>query len=197
MASRESKYIRDFKAMTKGALTFDDVVALESEMYGENDRATIVMSTVIVESALEVFVKDKLRPTINSDDNRLLFDYVGPLGTFSSKTLIAYAFNFFGPETRHDLDLIRTLRNGFAHSRRSFGFTTPEVATLCAELKSPEWDGASMPLDYLRKTPAEGLVEVLSVTGPRNRWIIACHTLTYRLLRNAGRPGRGSIPGLR
>ena len=64
------------------------------------------MLSAMVETCLEIFLRNKARPTLNSDDTRLLFDLRGPLGDFSSKIFVAYAFNLFGPETRHDLDLI-------------------------------------------------------------------------------------------
>jgi DNA-binding MltR family transcriptional regulator len=124
----EPAYIRNFKAFAKSDLTTADLPTLESEMYGTNDRATAVMLSAVAETCLEIFLRSKTRPALNSDDNRLLFDYRGPLGDFSSKIFVAFAFNMYGPETRHDLDLIRMLRNEWAHSRRSFGFATKEVA---------------------------------------------------------------------
>ena len=200
MAIRDPKYIRDFKGFTRTEITADDLPDLESELYGSNDRASIIMMGTIIESGLDRFVRNRTRPTLNADDRRLLFDYSGPLGTFSSKILLAYAFNFIGPETRHDLDLIRILRNGFAHCKKAFGFTTPEVAAVCAELKSPEWDGSVVSVSYLltlARTQSSELEQIDDRTNPKSRWMIACHTISERLFRNAGGHIDGEVTDLR
>jgi hypothetical protein len=81
-----------------------------------------VMLGSVLEVNLTIFVQSKLRPSLNADDRRRLFDFSGLIGTFGAKTMIGYAFNWFGPDTRHDVELIRTMRNEFAHSRKSFRF---------------------------------------------------------------------------
>lgn len=103
-------YIRNFKQFTRAELTFADVPEFEKETFGGNDRARAIMLASVAETALEIFVRHKLRPTFSSDDSRLLFEFNAPLGPLSAKILVPYAFNRYGPDTRHDLDLIRILR---------------------------------------------------------------------------------------
>lgn len=180
----EPKYIRDFKAFTRGDPTIADLASLEAEIYGTNDRARAVMLGAIVEISLQRFLKNKTRPTLTSDDGRLLFDFRGPLGDFASKTLIAYAFNMFGPDTRHDLDIVRVMRNEFAHSRKSFNFTTPQVAAVCAELKAPNSTGGFIPMRWLEAVSEDELGEASDKCHPRTRYISTCHILAERLLSN-------------
>jgi hypothetical protein len=90
----EPIYIRKFKAFARGNPTFADLPKLEAEVYGANDRARAVMLGAIVETSLEIFLRNKTRPSLNADDCRLLFDFRGPLGDFASKILVGYAFNF-------------------------------------------------------------------------------------------------------
>jgi DNA-binding MltR family transcriptional regulator len=130
-------YIRNLRDFTRGTITPDDLPRLEAEIYGTNDRASAVMLGAIVENAVGALIKSLMRPDINADVRHALFDHNGPLGTFSSKTATAYAFGGIGPVTRHDVDLIRELRNEFAHSRKSFGFEQEEVAAVCAKLQLP------------------------------------------------------------
>ena len=77
-------YVRNFKTFTKGTISQADLPALEAEMYGANDRAAAVMLSSVTEFCLEVFLRRKTRPTFSVDDMRLLFDFRGPLGDFSS-----------------------------------------------------------------------------------------------------------------
>lgn len=48
-----------------------------------------------------------------------LFEPDRPLGTFSSKIKVARALGIFGPKTAHDLNIIRDIRNAFAHGLRN------------------------------------------------------------------------------
>jgi DNA-binding MltR family transcriptional regulator len=183
---REPAYLRNFKEYAKSDLTSADIPKWEGEVYGGNDRSTIVMLSAMVETCLEIFLRNKARPTLNSDDTRLLFDLRGPLGDFSSKIFVAYAFNLFGPETRHDLDLIRTLRNGFAHSRKSFGFVTNEVSEVCQKLKAVDWPGAVIPTGYLNAIPNEALKSAAQLrSNPKTCYVTSCHVIAERLLLNA------------
>ena len=180
----EPAYIRNLKAFARGDLTIADLPKLEDEMYGSSDRATVLMLCAVLETCLTIFLRDRMRPTLNSDDDRRLFDSGGPLRDLSAKTMIGYAFNFFGPETKHDIDLIRLLRNEFAHSRRSFGFSTPQVLDFCKHLKSPDWPGVMIPKSYLASARHEGLSSYIDKANPKTRYATACHNIAEHLLQN-------------
>jgi hypothetical protein len=96
-----------------------------------------------------------MRQDLNSRDRRQLFEFEGALGTFSSKIVVAYALRLIGPVTRADLDLIRFLRNEFAHSRIPFGFTTPEVRAVCDRFKIVDLPGNLIPHGYSSRVPDE------------------------------------------
>jgi len=182
-------YIREFKKLLKGDVNAATLANLEAELYGASDRARAVLLASFVENALERYLKSKLRPTFLSADYRHLFGIEAPLGTFSAKIRVVYAFNWCGPDTRHDLDLIRELRNGFAHSRNSFEFVTPEVAAMCRELRAPDAPGSFIPHSYLATVDHEKLGEASDKSHPRTRFLSACHTISERLLSNAGVSG--------
>lgn len=185
-------YIREFKKLLKGEITAADLSAIEGELYGASDRARAVLLASFVENALQRFVQSKLRPSFQSGDYRHLFGFDAPLGTFSAKILIAYAFNWYGPDTRHDLNLIRELRNGFAHSRNSFEFETPAVAAMCRELRAPDSPGSFIPPSYIATVEHEKLPEARDKKHPRTRFLSACHTVSERLLSNSGLAGISS-----
>lgn len=180
----EPAYIRKLKAFARGDLTFSDLPQLEEEMYRAGDRATVLMSCAVLETCLTIFLGDKMRPSLSSDDNRRLFDSGGPLHDLSSKTIIGYSFNLFGPETKHDMDLIRILRNQLAHSRRSFGFSTPEVKEFCKYLKSPDWPSVLIPKAYLDTAPHDELASAIDKQNAKTRYVTACHNIAEHLLQN-------------
>jgi hypothetical protein len=186
-------YIREFKAFAREDLTYHDLPSVEAELYGANDRARGVLLAAVTENALTIFVRHALRETLNSDDSRLLFDLNGPLGSFSAKILVSYAFKLFGPDTRHDLDLVRLLRNQYAHSRKSFTFEMAPVAKVCAHFRAPEAPGSFIPFGYLKSVMDEELPAAQDKKHPRTRYIMTCHTIADRLLRNSRPPLAGDM----
>jgi DNA-binding MltR family transcriptional regulator len=83
------------------------------EFQAESDRACAVLGAA--------FLDEQLRSLLESffvDDQRKvkeLFYQSGPLASFSSRTSLAYVLGFLSPSEVHDLDLIRKIRNDFAH----------------------------------------------------------------------------------
>jgi len=110
---------------------------LEKELFNTSDRVTAVMLGAHVETALEKLLVSRMRGNLNSDGRSRLFGFEGVVGTFSAKIIVAYATKIIGPITYSDLNLIKELRNQFAHSRRPFDFQTPEVVAVCNQLRSP------------------------------------------------------------
>jgi hypothetical protein len=173
-------YIRNLKTFARGDLTIDDLPALEAELYGANDRASAVMLGALVENSLTTFMARQLRLDLSKDEKRRLFDYEGPLSNFASKIMLTYALGLIGPITRDDLNLIRLLRNEFAHARKPFGFETTVVAAVCKHLKTPD-----LPHSIIRfGLPSLGK-PVDDITHPRTRYRSACHTISSSLLKNA------------
>jgi hypothetical protein len=183
---RDPAYIRDFKIFTRGDLTEADLPTLVEELYVSSDRAGAVMACSLLDASLDVFLRHKVRRALTSDDKRRLFDPGGPLHDLSAKTLIAYAFKLIGPETKSDLDHIRLLRNGFAHSPRSINFSTPVVAEVCKHLYAPDWPGAYQMLHG----PSDK-------SRPLRRYIIACNTIGERMLRHCDVATEIDLPELR
>jgi hypothetical protein len=191
---REPAYIRTFKTFAKGNPSFGDLPNIEAEVYGGNDRARAVMLSAILETSLEIFIRNKTRPSLNADDTSRLLDQSGLLGDFGAKILAGYAFNFYGPDTRHDLDLIRILRNGFAHSRIHFQFTTSEVAGVCSQLRAPDSAGAFIPHAWLRLASKDDLSDAADTKHPRTRYVMTCHIIAERLLSNVSNAPLDQVP---
>jgi hypothetical protein len=120
-----------------------------------------------VEVTLKSLLASKMRNNLNSTDRKQIFEYEGAAGSFSSKIIIAYAFKLIGPITRADLDLIKFLRNEFAHSRMPFNFETPEVRVVCDNLKIIDQLGCPISSLYLRCVPKEELESAKDISHPK------------------------------
>jgi hypothetical protein len=183
--TRDRSYIKKLKEFTRGDLSFADLPLLEQEMYFSSDRGCVLMLGSVVETALTELLKKRTEKPLDSDDRRRLFDYEGPLGTFASKILLARAMGFIDVVAYRDLDLIRQLRNEFAHSRRHFGFETPEVVAVCANLQTPDLPGTFIPFGYLSKVPDKDLKNARDKKHPKTRYLCACHSLAEKILYSA------------
>jgi hypothetical protein len=67
-------------------------------------------------------------------------------------------------------------------------FTLPEVRDVCAALQYPDFPDARAPIASQDEAP-EKIIEIEEASKsselrklPRNRYVMACHTLSYRML---------------
>jgi hypothetical protein len=97
---------------------------------------TAILGTALVEHELDLLLRRKLlRPDSDTEWARLTSDD-GPLGTFSQKTLCAHVLKLFDDATKRNIDIIRVIRNQFAHTKRLINFENPLIV---AELKKVQY----------------------------------------------------------
>jgi hypothetical protein len=160
-----------------------DIRPMEEEFYGESDRACAILLSGMVESALEGALRSVLRPDLSSDLAKRLFEGDGVISTFSAKINLGFALAVFGAKSKHDLELIKLMRNAFAHCRLPLKFETPEVSEVCEHLRIPDTD-AKMTISVYQRTPTRlsvGIPEKGSAKWPRYRFSTSCHSLAYWL----------------
>lgn len=107
------------------------------QLRSESDRSAIVLLAGYIESHLAAELKDRM-PTLNSDEMTRIFDFNGPLGSFSAKIFMAQAMGIIDRPLRRKLDLIREMRNVAAHAHVSVNFETPEIRTAALEHFDPD-----------------------------------------------------------
>jgi Domain of unknown function (DUF4145) len=180
--SDEPAYIRNFKTYSGDDPAIDDLENLERELYGANDRAAAILLGAFVEAALTKYLHAQLRQNMNSKQRRALYDYDGPLGTFSAKIAVAFAMSAIGPIFRNDLDLIRILRNGFAHSKKSIKFDDAETAAVCAKLKTPELPDARIAVESFATAGEPDWDKYGNLKKPQNRFRAAAQTISAKMI---------------
>ena len=77
------------------------------------------------------------RLAVAYEDNRL-FGNGSPMDTFDKKVRMAVALQLIGPETENNLQVVKQVRNAFAHSNIPITFKTTEIANLCRFLVLPK-----------------------------------------------------------
>lgn len=98
----------------------------------QQDRGTALVAAAWVDDALEAC----LRAFLRRDDKALdeVFQPEGALGSFSTRIKLSFLLGLIGPTVRHDLDIIRSIRNDFAHFREQLRFTHHSVRDRCGRL---------------------------------------------------------------
>lgn len=104
--------------------TYHEMIAIK------NDRGAALVASAQLEARLRQFIEARVRV----HDAKLvngLFGGSGPLSSFSSQTNIAYVFGFISDEIRRDMEILREVRNTFAHAGIQVTFETEEIVRAC------------------------------------------------------------------
>ena len=119
----------------------DSLLEWYKEIVGD-DRMTVIIGAQKLDDTL-VAMLSKAMGIDRTDD---LFDFTGPLGTFSSRIMFAKKLGYITDEFASLLTIIRRLRNDVAHSPKQLDLNEPPSADRILALrrlveKSPLWDG--------------------------------------------------------
>ncbi len=92
-------------------------IDVEDEINIQSDRGAAIIASSLVEDSLKTYLKSHLLITKNGkgQDTDSLFHFDGGLGTFGTATCLSYAMRLISEEIFLDLNLIRKIRNEFAH----------------------------------------------------------------------------------
>ena len=170
----------------------DDVLVAQSdwtaffeELKDETDRGCAILAVAWIDHLLERRLGAHFSGG-NSDARRKLFDANGPFSPFSAKVTAAFCLGWLDADLRHDLDVIRKIRNRFAHQIHGLTLDDPDMAILVDSFRLPhrefsDWgqlrcaakaDGSGIVL--YTGDPPEDLGEELSIS--RNfvyRWAVS------------------------
>lgn len=89
----------------------------------ETERATVVLAAAHIDAALEALLKTVLIPPNRNTDP--LFDTDRALGTVSAKIELASRLGLIGHSFEHSLQMLRRIRNDFAHKLESETLASP------------------------------------------------------------------------
>ncbi|MFD2871689.1 MltR family transcriptional regulator [Mucilaginibacter ximonensis] len=112
---------------------YEEVMSFRRELTKETDRGCALMAGSFLEFELQKLIASKLVGTSKVINE--LFDFNGPLGTFSSRIKMSYSLGLISKETKMDLDIIRKIRNEFGHKYESITFESPSIKSLINNLK--------------------------------------------------------------
>jgi hypothetical protein len=93
------------------------------ELQGESDRACALVIGAAISEVLRELLESYFGKLEEGDTNHLFHDPGAPLGGFGSRTDIAFALGLINPVERAVANVIRGIRNQFAHTLAQIDFS--------------------------------------------------------------------------
>lgn len=97
----------------EGGSLIGDFRAFVKEFENESDRAIVVITAARLDYLLYCILQKYLVPNTSKTDD--LFENQGPGATFSNKIMLAYRLGLIDKDMTRSLNLVRRVRNDFAH----------------------------------------------------------------------------------
>jgi len=101
--------------------------AIRRELEKESNRGCALVAAAYLENEVAALL-NQFFVEMSKSARKELFDFNGPVGTFSAKIKLAYALGLISAEVRNALDLVRGVRNKFAHLQDAVSFEDAVVA---------------------------------------------------------------------
>jgi Domain of unknown function (DUF4145) len=122
----DATILRDLATLTRREPQREHIEELQRQARADgNDRGAAILIAANFENVLELAIIRRL-----GVGNR-------PDSTFGKKIEKAQHLGIIGPQTRHNLDMVREIRNAFAHSMIPITFETAPIAAACREFTMP------------------------------------------------------------
>lgn len=134
----------------KNALSQEAIVDLQKlmeSMLKESERAVVIVAAARLDAELEALLKHLLIPHPGGTDP--LFDGDRMLGTFSAKIGMAYRLGAIDNDIEHSLQILRKIRNDFAHQLDTESLSSPRQKQRLAILV--RWASTTHVFDGLMK----------------------------------------------
>lgn len=120
--------------MSLPRLETDEINQFLREMHAETDRGAALVGAVLVDESLLACLRANMRSGKASDE--LLIGASAPLGTFSARIKACFCLRLIYPNQFDDSQLVRKIRNEFAHGGCGLSFESPNIKAMCGKLST-------------------------------------------------------------
>jgi DNA-binding MltR family transcriptional regulator len=135
MPRNRGKKAREKRELTTRELSMDERNALLDAMLTPPLAISYaIIGALLVEDELELSIKSRLRKISQQEWESILADKDGPLGNFDRKIKFASYLGILDADMQTNLDIIRNVRNRFAHTKRLISFDHSFIADELAKM---------------------------------------------------------------
>ncbi len=125
---------KTLRALSTKKIEDSDFALMAEEIREASDRTAAIVMGAFVERELEQWIV-KVLPRRDEETIEKLYERDGALGSFYAKIYLGYALGVYDETTRDNLDIVRRIRNAFAHTPQQIGFETDAVKNEIEKLK--------------------------------------------------------------
>ncbi|ARS52303.1 hypothetical protein B9G99_04920 [Kushneria konosiri] len=112
------------------------------EFQGETDRGSALVGAALIDERLHRLLESHFIEC--KESNELIKGSNAPLGSFSTRIKMAYCLDLITELKYKECELIRRIRNEFAHQVHGLTFTDNKVYDLCNNLHANTPDGTRL-----------------------------------------------------
>lgn len=147
----------------------EDLARFVDELKKETDRGLPLVGIALID--------EKLRDTLeaffvsNKSTKKLLDEPNSPLGTFSARIDACYALGLINEYEYQEINLLRKVRNEFAHAKHGVSFKSDKILGLCSSLTSSLPEGSGFPLSDSRFRFTNAVVCIVLRLYYRPDWV--------------------------
>jgi len=102
------------------------ITAFSKSLKEESDRAKVIITVARIEYLFRLKLK-KFYSYGSNKAHEKLFSANGPFATFSSKVNVAYCSGWIDSDVYHDIEILRKIRNIFAHRFENLTMNSPDI----------------------------------------------------------------------
>lgn len=166
-------------------LTKDEYLAIQEIQETKSDRATAIVAAAIVEERLTAAIKSKLHRDKTIVNH--IFRTSGPLGSFSAKIDLGFLIGLYSKEAHSDFEIIKDVRNEFAHRVHAISFSSPRIYDLCKNFKKHDMNfqiARVSGVKYPRGFKSQKMFRELDEQNPtyvKEKYVRACQVVVVAL----------------
>jgi hypothetical protein len=161
-----------FKELIRGQVHEEDIPEILKQQQQGNDRSVCIIMTAMLERNLEYLITIRIAAgfALNEKWRDHLFMRDGALSSFHSNIRFARLLDLITDETMKDLDIIREIRNHFAHSALPLHFKLKAIRDKLATMRYARYQGVAV---------EEHLYSLM--TKERREFIFSCFMILHEL----------------
>ncbi|TPL97443.1 hypothetical protein [Mesorhizobium sp. B2-3-10] len=164
--------------------THQEFDAYLQEVENSSARSVVIVLSSNLENLLRFTVLSRFIHLPKAEIDKLC-DRSGPLNSFSQLTDIGFALGIYGRVTRKNLDIVRRIRNAFAHTFIPLDFDTAEVSQEIDKLDFLQTVEATMETNdpaLVGETFASLVSKRIIFGDNRSRFVETCRFMSSKLI---------------
>jgi hypothetical protein len=154
----------------------EEFASVVIEVKDSPDRSAGIVMASMMARVLEHVILARLMIVEKKQRALPLFERDGALSSFYGNIHLAFALQLISETVRDDLDIIRRVRNQFAHSILPLTFDTEEISAEIRKLNYKHY--------YTPSSSESAQFELFAPNEIRREFMICCHAIGWTLIRS-------------